>query len=168
MTRRIVTAVSVVAVVVGIAIVLAPPDSRPSVIRVGLLTLGTAAAWLLLARASVTTRSTREHFEEELRRPPASAADVPSLRSIDTSLRMATASAFGVEFMLKPLLRELVTWRLARERSIDLAKSPAAAREVVGDSLWRLIHVEDPSRDHKAPGVRLTEVEAALDDLERI
>lgn len=168
MTRRVVAAACVLAAVTGIAILLAPADARPSVVRVAILGVGTVAAWLLLARASVTTRSTPERFEEEIRRPMIGATDVPSLRSIDTSLRMATASAFGVEFMLKPMLRELVAWRLARERNIDLAAEPGAAREAMGEPLWRVIHVEDPTRDHSAPGMRLVEIEAAIEHLERI
>jgi hypothetical protein len=167
-TRRIVTAAAVVTVVVGIAILLAPPDARPSVLRVAILALGTAAAWLLLGRASVVTRSSPERFEQELRRPAPATTEVPTLKSIDTTLRMSTASAFGVEFMLKPLLRELVAWRLTRERNVDLARDPAAARAIMGEPLWRLLHVEDPLRDHRAPGIRLPEVEAAIDDLERI
>ena len=113
-------------------------------------------------------RSTPEQFEQELRRPVAAAPEVPSLKSIDTTLRMAAASAFGVEFMLKPLVRELVAWRLAREQSIDLASEPEAARDAMGEPLWRLIHVEDPSRDLGAPGLPRAELEAAIDDLERI
>jgi hypothetical protein len=81
---------------------------------------------------------------------------------------MAAASAFGVEFMLKPLLRELVAWRLARERNIELATAPEAARDAIGEPLWRLIHVEDPTRDHSAPGITLAELDAAIDRLERI
>lgn len=168
MTRRILAALGGVAVVAAIAIVLAPPDARASVIRVAILAVGTVAAWLFLGRASVTTRSTPERFEAELRRPVDAATEVSSLRSIDTTVRMATASAFGVEFMLKPLLRELVAWRLARERNVDLAASPDAARAVMGERLWGVLHVEDPRRDHGAPGMRLTEVQACIDDLERI
>lgn len=168
MTRRIITALGVLAIVAAIAVVLSPPQAQASVVRVAILVLGAVGAWLLLGRASPVTRSTPERFEQELRRPVASSSEVPSLRNVDTTLRMATASAFGVEFMLKPLFRELVAWRLARERNIDLAAAPAAAREAMGEQLWRLIHVEDPSRDHSAPGLPLADLDAAIDRLERI
>lgn len=168
MTRRALVALAILATIAAIAVALAPPDTRAPVTRAAILVLGTVAAWLLIRRTALVTRSTPERFEQEIRRPAAAAADVPSLRTIDTTLRMATASAFGVEFMLKPLLRELVEWQLMRNRGIDLTVSPGLAREAMGEPLWRLIHVEDPTREHGAPGVPLGEVQASLGELERI
>jgi hypothetical protein len=81
---------------------------------------------------------------------------------------MALGSSFGVEFMLRPLLRELASWRLTHNRGIDLDATPDLARRLVGEPLWTLIQAGEPVRDYSAPGISLADVRTSLEQLERI
>ena len=171
MTRvggRALVAVAVVVALAGLAIALAPADLRPAVSRLAILAIGILPAWWLVRRFMSVTRSTPERFEAELRPPVASSADIPGLRAVDHTMRMALGSSFGVEFMLRPLLRELASWRLARNRGIDLDATPDLARRLVGEPLWTLIQAGEPVRDYRAPGISLADVRTSLEQLERI
>jgi len=165
--KTLVAAVIVTALAV-IAIVLAPADLRPSMSRLAILAIGMLPAWWLVRRFVPVTRSTPERFEAEVREPVAISADIPGLRTVDHTLRMALGSSFGVEFMLKPLLRELASWRLLRNRGIDIDATPELARQLVGEPLWSLIEPGEPVRDYSAPGISLADVRTSLEQLERI
>ena len=127
---------------------------------------GVAAAAWILRRAASATASTPEIFERTLRTAPVERTELPGFRAIDTAVRMAVANAFGVETMLKPRLRELVAWRLHRDRGIDLVEQPGRAREAAGEELWRLIDVSAVRPSNNAPGVKLADLTAAVDRLE--
>jgi hypothetical protein len=146
----------------------APAEARASMTRLAILIVGIAIAAVLLRRSAGLTGSTPERFDAGLRQPAGGASAIPGVRTIDHTLRMAVASAGGLEFMLKPILRELVAWRLMRNRRIDLDAAPVAARNATGEQLWRLIEAADERPDWRARGVTLVEVEAGLDELERI
>jgi hypothetical protein len=161
-------AAAAVVTLAAVAIALAPADLRPSVSRLAILAIGVLPAWWLVRRFAIATRSTPERFETELRQPAAISADIPGLRSVDHTLRMALGSSFGVEFMLKPLLRELASWRLLRNRGIDIDATPELARQLVGEPLWSLIQPGEPLRDYSAPGIPLADVRSSLEQLERI
>ena len=161
-------AVAVVVVLAALAIALAPPDLRPRVTRFAILAIGLLPAWWLVRRSLSLTRATPERFEADVRQPVAIAADIPGLRAVDHTLRMALGSSFGVEFMLKPLLRELASWRLLRNRGIDIKATPELARELVGQPLWSLIEPGEPVRDYGARGISLVDVRTSLEQLERI
>lgn len=171
MTRvagRVPVLLVVVTAVAVLAIAYAPPDSRASVTRLALLAIGIVAGWRIVRRSAALTRSTPERFEAELAEPLAGTSDLAGMRVIDTTLRLATASAFGVEFRLKPLLRELVAWRLMRNRGIDVETMPEAARRTIGEPLWELTQAADERPDNGAPGLPLPQLQASLDQLERI
>ena len=160
-----------VVVVVGLAaaaIALAPPDLRPAVSRLAIIALGILPGWWLVRRFAAATRPTPERFEAGLGNPAAISADIPGLRAIDHTLRMALGSSFGVEFMLKPLLRDLASWRLLRNRGIDIDATPELARKLVGEPLWSLIQSGEPARDYSAPGIPLADMRTSLEQLERI
>ncbi len=146
----------------------APPDARPLATRIAVVVLGLAAAALLLRRLAVATRSSRQQFEEVLRHETTLPAVIPGLRAIDQTLRMSTASGFGAAFMLQPLLLELARWRLLRDRRIDLDATPELARRTLGEPMWRLIQARDSATVWSEPGVRLAEIQAAIDNLERL
>lgn len=168
MTRRNVVAVALVAAFAALAIALAPAGTRPAVTRVAILAIGIMPAFWLLRRFTSLTRSTPERFEVDLRPPVPVSADIPGLRAVESTLRMALGSSFGVEFLLKPRLRELASWRLMRNRGIDMAATPELARLIVGEPLWSLIEPGEPRRDYRAPGLSLAEIQASLEQLERI
>ena len=167
-TGKAIGAVVVVVALAGLAIALAPADLQPSVSRLAILAIGLVPALWLVRRFASATRSTPERFEAALREPAAISADIPGLRAIDHTLRMALGSSFGVEFMLKPLLRELASWRLMRNRGIDVHATPEAARQLVGEPLWSLIEPGEPVRDYSARGIPLADVRTSLEQLERI
>ena len=113
------------------------------------------------------TRPTLERFETELRQPAAVPTEIASLRAVDNTVRLGSASAFGLELRLKPLLRELARWRLLQNRGVDLDASPDAARRILGEPLWHLTQAGDLER-YGAPGVPIAELQASVDQLERI
>ena len=167
-TARALATVAVVVALAALAIALAPLHLRPAVTRLAILAIGLLPAWWLARRFVSVTRSTPERFDAGPRQPVAIAADIPGLRAVDHTLRMALGSSFGVEFMLKPLLRELASWRLLRNRGIDVDATPELARAVVGEPLWSLIEPGEPVRDYSAPGIPLADVRTSLEQLERI
>jgi hypothetical protein len=159
---------AVLAILAALAILFAPADSRATLTRLGILTVGIVLASWLFRRSAAVTRATPERFEVDLRKQAAVPAEIASLRAIDNTVRLSTASAFGVELRLKPLIRELAAWRLMRHRGIDMAATPEAARRVLGESLWHLTQAADDRPDNGAPGLPLAELRASLDQLERI
>jgi hypothetical protein len=161
-------ALAIVVVLAALAIALAPADLRPSVTRLALLALGILPAWWLVRRFLSITRSTAERFEADARPPVAIAADIPGLRGVDHTLRMALGSSFGVEFMLKPLLRELATWRLLRNRGIDIDAAPERARQLIDEPLWSLIQPGEPAREYSSPGIPLADLRTSIEQLERL
>jgi hypothetical protein len=152
----------------ALAIALAPPDTRPSATRLAILTLGILVAWTILRRSAPVIASSPELFEMDLQPRPTERSEIAGLRSVETDLRMSTASAFGVEIMLKPQLRELTRWRLLRNHGVDMDAAPDAARQIVGERLWRLVLAGDTFPEFRAPGIPLDDVRAAVDRLERI
>jgi hypothetical protein len=165
---KTVVAAVVVTGLAAIAIALAPAGVRPSVTRVAILAIGIVPGWWLVRRFVSVTRSTPERFDAEPREPLPISADIPGLRAVDHTIRMALGSSFGVEFMLKPLLRELASGRLMRNRGIDVHATPELARAIVGEPLWSLIEPGEPVRDYRARGISLADVRTSLEQLERI
>ena len=169
MTRsRAALAIVVLAALAGLAIAFAPADARAPVTRLVILVGGIMAAAVLFRRSAAATRSTPERFDADLRQATAAPSEIPSLRSVHNTLALATASAFGTERRLKPLLRELAAWRLMSSRGIDMVATPEAARAALGEPLWRSIHPVDDPVEHGAPGIPLADVQASLEQLERI
>lgn len=152
----------------AIGIAFAPPESQASLARLGILALGIVAAWRVLGRSSAVTAPSPEQFEAELAQPAAPAFEIAGLRAVETDLRMSTANAYGRELRLKPILRELAGWRLARDHGVDLDRAPEASREILGEPLWELVRPAEVFPDFRAAGVPLADVQAAIDRLERI
>jgi hypothetical protein len=161
-------ALAALAGIAAAVIAFAPADDQASATRLVILVLGIVAAWWALGRSAAVTASSPERFEVELRQAPSPPFVIAGLRSVETALQMSVASAFGLEFWLKPLLRELATWRLARNHGVDLAVAPEAARGILGDELWQLIRAAENRPAFRAPGPTLAQVRAALDRLERL
>jgi len=152
-----------------LAVAIAPPDAQLTVTRVAALAFGIVAAWRLVRASAPITRSTREQFGTVVEAESPAGTDIPSLRAVDHALRMATARAFGVEFMLKPLLLDVARGRLMRQRNIDIDAAPELARQAMGEALWRLTRpAPEPLAEHGAPGVGLAEIDAAVRALEEI
>jgi hypothetical protein len=151
-----------------LVVAFAPPEAQASAARLAIVAAGAVAAWRVLGRSAAVTASSPERFELDLRKPIAAPVEIAGLRSIETDLRMAEASAFGLEFRLKPLLRELATWRLARNHGVDLAAAPEAARGILGDRLFELTRAVEELPEYRDPGIPLAEVHAGVERLEEI
>ena len=152
----------------ALGIAFAPPEQQATLARVGILALGIVAAWWALGRSSAVTAPTPEQFEVELAQPARPSFEILGLRAVETDLRMAIANAYGRELRLKPILRELAGWRLARNHGVDIDRSPEAAQRILGEPLWALVRPAESFPDFRAAGVALADVQAAIDRLERI
>jgi hypothetical protein len=160
--------VAVVALIAMLIIVLAPPDARVAILRIGLLLGGTTVAAVYLRRSGSVTRSTPERFEAELQQTLDTPPGVPGIRAVEMAVRLSTASAQDFEVRLKPMLRELAGWRLLGNRGVDMDGKPDAARRMLGEPLGRLVDVTAGAPPFGARGVSLTDLDAGLDQLERI
>jgi hypothetical protein len=121
---------------------------------------------MLLRRAG--TRSST--LADLLRRPADDAADErpADLVELDRVLRLATMTAGGVHYRLRPLLRELADHRL-RARGIRLDVDVDAARSALGPDVWELVRPERPAPDDRlAGGAAPSELERAVAALETL
>jgi hypothetical protein len=150
-----------------LAYFLAPPNLQGAVARLAILLIGIVAAWRVLGRSGAITASTTERFNLDLSPPAVPRTEIGGLRSVETALRMATASAFGLETMLKPRLRELARWRLQRNHAVNLDTSPDVAQRILEDRLWHLVRPDGSGTEFGGPGIPLDDLEAAIDQLER-
>lgn len=158
-------------VLVSIAVLLAvlvPPEARAAFGRMAILVVGIAIATLYLRRSGPVTTSTPERFEAELQRSTESQPVVPGVLAVEMAVRLATANALDFEVRLKPILRDLARWRLLGNRGVDMDARPEAARRLLGEPLARLIEDAPTPPSFEAPGVPLADIEAGLEQLERI
>jgi hypothetical protein len=162
----------VLVVVVGLfallIVALVPPDARVTMIRIAVLVVGIMIAALYLRRSGPVTRSTPERFEDELRRAVEEPPLVPGVRAAEMAVRLSTASGQDFDVRMKPMLRDLAAWRLLGNRGVDIDARPEAAGKLLGEPLARLIDNAAEPPPFGAPGVALTDINAALDQLERI
>ncbi len=87
---------------------------------------------------------------------------------IERELEMATQSAYDTYFRLRPILRELVSSRLALS-AVDMDAPTGRAEAMVGPDCWALVR-PDAIRpdDHYAAGVPLPLVSRAVDAVEAL
>jgi hypothetical protein len=84
-------------------------------------------------------------------------------------LRLAVASEAEAHHRLVPTLRDVAAQRLAAYRRVDLAADPEGARRALAPGTWELLRPDRPApADRHARGPRLAELEAAIEDLERL
>jgi hypothetical protein len=130
-----------------------------------LLALALAVALDRLQRA-VPTRSSR--FDAAFAPAPATRARPTSLARIEREVTLATGTAFDVHYRLRPIVRSVAAGLLLR-RGIDLERSPAQARPLLGEDVWELVRPDRPAPDDRtAPGHELAAIERAVDSLERV
>ncbi len=84
-------------------------------------------------------------------------------------MTLGAASAYDVHFRLRPTLREVTRELLAARRGVDLDRSPARARELLGDETWALVRADrEPPTDPRGPGLDRAALESVLASLERL
>ena len=123
------------------------------------LLAGALAIVLVLPRTPHRGRAERRH-ERELR--------PQDLERIERLVFTGTETASAVHARLRPLLREIAQGRLQR-RGVQLDRSPARARELLGAELWELVRPDRRRpQDPRAPGMSLRELAEIVDRLEQL
>ena len=171
MNRRPLGRLATVVAVAGVASVvlaLVLVGVREPAMHAALVAAGIVVAGALLGRAAAMFTPAEGPFLADPEPARSEAPEIARLRAIDTDLRMAAASRFGLETRLRTTLRDIAAWRLVRNHGIELDSASDASRRLVGDRLWGLIQPRAGDSDIEAPGVSLAEVEAAIDELERL
>ena len=146
------------------------PGDRGLVLDAYLLFAGGLALLVLvhLTRTVLPTAG-RSRFERVLRAPPRPRPRPDALGSLARRVLLATETAFEVPYRLRPLLREIAAYRLSARRGIDLDADPEAARDALGAEAWELVRPDRPvPPDRLGPGLRLSDLRAAVHSLERI
>lgn len=101
-------------------------------------------------------------------RPAASDGTPAVLRSDRRMLQLAQASAGETHHRLAPALRELAAGATERRRG-PVARPPDELESLVSPSTWDLIRPDrPPPEDARERGISVSELEAVLDDLERL
>jgi len=94
-------------------------------------------------------------------RPPA------DLRRMETLVAARVVTATGVHHWLRPLLVDLVTFRLGRREGHDL--DAPDARDRIGEPLWSLVRPDRPEPEVRdGPGISVAELSSAVDGLEAL
>jgi len=94
-----------------------------------------------------------------------------SLREVELAVAMASSKAGGhdLRFRLAPILQEVAVQQLQSRRSVDVERSPGAARELLGDALWELVGAKGPpGNDRGGPGIALEDLAAYVSLLEAL
>ena len=97
----------------------------------GLLLLG-----LVNATRTALPPPERSRLDPERRRRAPAEPPLPELERVEREVALASSTAFDVHYRLRPLLREVAAHRLTARRGIDLDRTPAAAREALGEDAF--------------------------------
>ncbi len=95
---------------------------------------------------------------------------VDQLERISRAIDASVWSAAQLHESLRPVVREIVAERLARNHGIDLYRSPERARSLIGGGkAWELARPDrSPPSDPAARGWPLEEIDELLDELEAL
>jgi hypothetical protein len=137
------------------------------------------AIWLLCLAALFLRRFVREirgpdakvssRFDAAFRRRGAKASVPGELLRMERAIVVGVGTAGGFHLQLLPLVRTAAAARLASSYGIDLARSPAAARERLGDEAWDLVRPDRPApEDRRARGVPRETVEKLIARVEAL
>jgi hypothetical protein len=99
--------------------------------------------------------------------PPARAS-TGDLERLDRAVSTATTHAGDLHVRLRPILREIAADGL-RRRGVELDAQPEAAQALLAPQTWELVRPDRPRpTDAFAPGLPAAQLDAVLDDLERL
>jgi hypothetical protein len=146
------------------------PGSRAIAIGIVLFAAIAFAELVLAARVTdeVNTRAALE-FEHALFPRPAVIRRPDQLERVDRDLVLGAVTDVWARHGLFPRLRTVAAARLSARRGIDLARNPDAARDLLGEEMWELLHPDRPEApDRYAQSVTLEEVDGMLDRLESL
>ncbi len=172
MIRRIrsLASLPLVATCALVAVALVVPGRTELAVHVYLLVLASLASGFLigvLRRAHPVAAASP--FDLGLRSQSRVDASLPELSRLEREVTLATTTAFDVHFRLRPVLRRMSARMLASRRGVDLERSPAVARTLLGEELWELVRPErEPPQNRTAPGLELRSVRRMVDALEAL
>ena len=105
-------------------------------------------------------------------RPPAHEPElrIDQFERIRRAVESAAWSETYVFESLRPIVREIVATSLMHRYGVDLDRSPSEARSILGEGrAWELTRPEStPSREPRARGWSLDEIDTLLDELEAL
>ncbi len=100
--------------------------------------------------------------------PVATRASTGDLERLDRAVSSATTHAGDLHVRLRPILREIAADGL-RRRGVELDGQPDAAQALLAPQTWELVRPDRPRPvDPFAPGLPAAQLDAVLDDLERL
>jgi hypothetical protein len=169
--RFAIPAVLAVLALAALAVVLiGRPGDRALATGVFTLFLG-GLALVVLLRETATSGSTLlgpSPLELALHERPAPPEQIPELERVVRTVSLATQTVFDVHYRLRPLLRDIARYRLAR-RGVDLDAPSGAAEALLGPEAWGLVRPDLPRpRHHFEPGLDLETLERAVAALEHV
>lgn len=93
----------------------------------------------------------------------------PSLERVEREVALAVTSAHDVHFRLRPTVRGVTEQLLSAGRGVNLDRSPAQARKLLGAETWELVRAdrEAPS-DPRGPGLDRDTIERIVSRLETL
>jgi len=153
-----------------IVVALLVPGRAELAVHVYLLTLASLALGFLvgvLGRRHPVAASSP--FDLGLRARSHDDHALPELARLEREVTLSMTTAFDLHFRLRPVLRRVAARMLASRRGVDLERSPATARALLGEELWELVRPErEAPRDRAAPGLELGSLRSMVDALESL
>ncbi len=158
------------ATVATVAVALLVPGRAELAVHVYLLVLASLALGFLVAvlrrRYPVAAASP---FDLGLRTQPREEHVLQELARLEREVTLSMSTAFDLHFRLRPVLRRISARLLASRRGIELERSPAAARTLLGEELWDVVRPDrEPPHDRAAPGLELRSLQTMVDALEAL
>lgn len=91
------------------------------------------------------------------------------LQDLERQVYLAHVDASEFHYRLAPLLRELVSYRLASHRSVPSEGIPAAARTLLGADIYDLLWPgKDKPVDRRGPGIDVRRLQAIVRAVEEL
>ena len=149
---------------VGVVLVFVPVD-RELVLRIYLLVVGALALLTGTAATAYAARRRRSAFDEAMRRRPPDHGRPEELVRLERQVALSTENAADFHFRLRPSLVAAVDGAVWRRYGLPLER----AEPLVSPALWDVVRPDCPMPvDRRAPGPALGEIEALLDEIERM
>ena len=142
---------------------------RARVVDAYLVALGGILMLMLIrtARTLVPERraSPFDAAHAALTRKPARGGEL----AIDRDVELARLNAFHFYTRIRPILRDVATYRLRHRYGVDLVRESARARELVPTAAWEVVRPDlPPPADRLAPGPSLGTLRELVEAVERL
>jgi hypothetical protein len=143
---------------------LAPID-RELVLRIYALVVGGLAIATLSAATAFAARRTKSAFAAALRQRPVRHGRPEELERLERQVALSVENAADFHFRLRPTLVAATDAAVWRRHGLELER----AQGVLSPELWAFVEPGcEPPVDRRAPGPPLADIEAAVDEIERI